>query len=85
MATIVPVSAKATAPVAAAAPAVVVDIEATVKAEVAKVLAEAKAEVKTEEAKILAFIQTYWPHATWAAVGYAAAAFGVVAKILKFI
>lgn len=65
--------------------AVVVDIEATIKAEVAKAVAA----VKAEESKFVTWVKTtvatYWPHVTLAGAGYAAAAFGVVDKIAKLL
>jgi hypothetical protein len=75
----------ATVSTASAAPTVVVDIEATVKAEVAKLLAEAKA----EESKIVTWVKTtvatYWPHVAAAAAGYAASAYDVVKLVGKFL
>ena len=93
MATIVPVSAKAApAPAAPATSSVVVDIEATVKAEVAKAVAAAKVErvkivnwVEAEESKFVTYVKTYFPHVAAAAAGYAASAFGVIEKLWKFI
>jgi hypothetical protein len=64
----------------AAAP-VVVDVEATIKAEVAKAFAA----IKAEESKIVTFVKTYWPHVASAAAGYATAAFGVIEKVIKLI
>jgi hypothetical protein len=67
------------------APSVIVDVEATIKAEVAKAVAAAKA----EESKIVTWVKgviaKYWPHVTAAGAGYAVAAFGVIDKILKWI
>lgn len=60
---------------------VVVDVEATIKAEVAKAVAA----IKAEESKIVTFVKTYWPHVAAAASGYAVSAFGVIEKILKLI
>ena len=48
----------ATVSTASAAPTVVVDVEATIKAEVAKAVAA----IKGEESKIVTFVKTYWPH-----------------------
>ena len=67
------------------APSVIVDVEATIRAEVAKAVAAAKA----EESKIVTWVKgviaKYWPHVTAAGAGYAVAAFGVIDKILKWI
>jgi hypothetical protein len=71
----------ATVSTTSAAPTVVVDIEATIKAEVAKAVAA----VKAEESKIVTFVKTYWPHVTAALAGYGVAAFGVIEKIAKLI
>ena len=60
---------------------VVVDVEATIKAEVAKAVAA----IKAEESKIVTFVKTYWPHVASAAAGYGVAAFGVIEKVLKLI
>ena len=70
---------------AAPAPTVIVDIEATIKAEVAKEIGAMKA----EESKIVTWVKTtvatYWPHVAAAAAGYAASAYDVVKVIGKFI
>ena len=72
----------ATVSTASAAPLrVVVDVEATIKAEVAKAVAA----IKGEESKIVTFVKTYWPHVASALAGYSVAAFGVIEKVLKLI
>ena len=71
----------ATVSTASAAPTVVVDVEATIKAEVAKAVAA----IKGEESKIVTFVKTYWPHVASALAGYGIAAFGVIEKVLKLI
>jgi hypothetical protein len=71
----------ATATTGSAAPAVVVDIEATIKAEVAKAVAA----VKAEESKIVTLVKAYWPHVASAVAGYGVAAFGIIEKVLKLI
>jgi len=65
----------------AAPVSVVVDVEATIKAEVAKAVAA----IKAEESKIVTFVKTYWPHVVAAVAGYGASAFGVIEKVLKLI
>ena len=65
----------------APAPSVVVDVEATIKAEVAKAVAALKA----EESKVVTFVKTYWPHVAAAVAGYAASAYDVVKTLLKLI
>ena len=62
---------------------VVVDIEATVKAEVAKAVAALKAEESAVVTKVKALIATYWPHAATAIAGYAASAYGVLDPAIK--
>jgi hypothetical protein len=64
---------------------VVVDIEATIKAEVAKAVAAVKAEESKAVTWVKTMVATYWPHVTLAGAGYAAAAFGVVEKVMKFL
>lgn len=70
---------------AAPAPTVIVDIEATIKAEVAKAVAA----VKAEESKIVTWVKTtvstYWPHVAAAAAGYAASAYDVIKLIAKYV
>jgi hypothetical protein len=67
------------------APSVIVDVEATIRAEVAKAVAAAKAEESKVVAWVKGVIAKYWPHVTAAGAGYAVAAFGVIDKILKWI
>jgi hypothetical protein len=65
--------------------AVIVDVEATIKAEVAKAIAAAKA----EESKIVTWVKTtvatYWPHVAALLAGYGASAFGVIEKVAKYL
>jgi hypothetical protein len=67
------------------APSVIVDVEATIKAEVAKAVAALKAEEVSIVTKVKALVAKYWPHVSLAVAGYAASAFGVIEKILKFL
>jgi hypothetical protein len=74
-----------TATLVVPAPSVIVDVEATIKAEVAKAVAAAKAEESKIVTLVKGVIAKYWPHVTAAGAGYAVAAFGVIDKILKWI
>ena len=65
----------------ASAPTVIVDVEATIKAEVAKAVAA----IKAEESKIVTFVKTYWPHVVAVGSGYAISAFGLLEKLFKLI
>lgn len=60
---------------------VVVDIEATIKAEVAKAVAAAKA----EESKIVTFVKAHYPKVVAAVGGWLTAKFLVIEAILKAI
>lgn len=64
---------------------VVVDIEATIKAEVAKAVAAAKAEESAIVAKVKAAVKTYAPYLVGAAGGYAVSALSLVEKLFKLI
>lgn len=62
---------------------VVVDVEATIKAEVAKAVAALKAEESAVVTKVKAFVAKYWPHTAAAVAGYAASAYGILEPALK--
>jgi hypothetical protein len=61
---------------------VVVDVEATIKAEVAKAVAALKAEESAVVTKVKAFVAKYWPHVLTFGAGFAASAYDVV-KVVK--
>jgi hypothetical protein len=75
----------ATVSTASAPLTVVVDIEATVKAEVAKALAAAKAEESALVAKVKAFVAAHYSKVIAAAAGYGASSFDVLSLIKKFL
>ena len=64
---------------------VVVDIEATIKAEVAKAVAAAKAEESAFVTKVKTFVAAHYSKVVSVGVGYAAAHFNIIAAALKLI
>lgn len=64
---------------------VVVDIEATIKAEVAKAVAAAKAEESAVVTKVKAFVAAHYSKVIGAGVGYAAAQFHIIEAAIKLI
>ena len=75
----------ATVSTTSAAPAVIVDIEATVKAEVAKLLAAAKAEESAIVTKVKAFVAAHYSKVIAVAGGWLTAHFGLIEAALKLI
>jgi hypothetical protein len=64
---------------------VIVDVEATVKAEVAKAFAAAKAAEVSLVTKVKAFVNAHYSKVVAAVVGFATAHFGVIESLLKLI
>lgn len=64
---------------------VVIDIEATIKAEVAKAVAAAKAEESAVVVKIKAFVAAHYSKVIAAAVGWATAQFHLIEMAIKLI
>lgn len=64
-----------------AANAVVVDIEATIKAEVAKAIAAARA----EESKLVTFVKAHYSKVIAAVIGFVLSHFGIIQELLKLI